>query len=122
MGGSRTRRARRGLALAIGARWLVRSGLLQILLTTHPAFHQHRWGSAGGCQHLLPSVVSWVTRVADVVPDAVRSDHLAPGRAVDRRRASRPLGRRVSALVGLLSPPPNPPLPVRPRPFTGRRP
>src|SRR5262249_29519544 len=102
----RRRRPRRP-ALACGSRWLVRFGLLSILLTTRPAFHQaqhqHRWGSAGGRQHLLPSVVSWVTRIADVVPDAVRSDHLTAGRAVNGRRAGWSWCRSVRTRVGLLA-------------------
>ena len=116
----RPRRPRR-LALAMGVRWLLRSGLLQILLTTHPAFHQHRWGSAGGCQHLLPSVVSWVTRIADVVPDAVRSDHLTAGRAVDRRGAGWPWCRSVRTRVGLLSTALNRALARRAQRIAGRR-
>src|ERR1700760_1173969 len=81
-----------------------------MLLTTRPALrqhhqleHQHRWSSAGGCQHLLPSVVSWVLRVADVVPNAVRSDHLTAGRAVDSRGTGWPWCRSVTTRVGLLS-------------------
>ncbi len=75
--------------LGLSPRWLgclgalCLSALVRIPLPNRLARPQHRWGSAGGCQHLLPSVVSWVIRIADVVLDAVGSDHLAAGRAVD---------------------------------------
>ena len=67
------------------ASWLCAARCSGILLTDSSGVSfSIRWGSAGGCQHLLPSVVSWVTRIADGVFDAVGSDHLAAGRAVDR--------------------------------------
>ena len=75
------------------------SALVRIPLPTRLARPQHRWGSAGGCQHVLPSVVSWVIRIADGVLHAVGPDHLAALRAVDRAV----LVPECTARVGLLS-------------------
>src|SRR5690606_19874347 len=98
-----------------------RDGLRRALRKHPPAQHQHRWGSAGGSQHLLPSVVSWVTRVADVVPDAIGSDHLTAGRAVHRRGTGWPWCRSVDARVGLLSTAADAALPRRAQRVADRR-